>query len=284
MSGAEQCALTFGVPVDREEFDLHAGASDYLAAAGKAGTEGLWESQYERVANAAQTLIETAGRVGARVYRRAGLREIAAASGAFRTVILIAHFPGIMVRPEDFPNGVAPVLRRIAAHPLLRDHVRAGGDANQVADDLNRVVADRSLIAGLPRAVAQAATRSRAVGSVLCRDLLDEILENDIKPGNRVELFDGLHTLAEIEEAISALFTGTLDLALCNSDAISTFLELRRNNRLRILHWPDYVFPVPQIVKVEAALRRMQGDYARTRLQIEEEEHLGGPRRIIHVT
>lgn len=102
----------------------------------------------------------------------------------------------------------------------------------------------------LPTAVASAARRSRSIGRTLCRDMLDEYLCGFLAPGNRLEFFSGLCTPAEVDRAISAQFRGELDLALCHSEALATFLDLSRGDQLRHLHWPSLLHPVPQFLKV----------------------------------
>jgi hypothetical protein len=88
-------------------------------------------------------------------------------------------------------------------------------------------------------------------------------------------LFSGLCTPDEVDRAIFAEFDGELDLALCHSEALATFLDLRRGDRLRHLHWPTLLHPVPQLLKVTATLERLAtegGSYIEKRLLLEEAE------------
>jgi hypothetical protein len=142
-------------------------------------------------------------------------------------------------------------------------------------DALNAAITSRGILAALPTSIAQAVRRSRALEETLCRDVLDEALNGLIQPGNRLELSDGLHAPGEIESTIDKNFCGELDLALCNSSALATFIDLRREGRIRHLHWPDYLLPGPQYLKVEATLKLMAltgNRYIASRLLIEEEE------------
>ena len=119
-----------------------------------------------------------------------------------------------------------------------------------------------------------AGLNSVSVGRVLCRDLLDEALDGLIRQGNQIDLFDGLHSLGAAEAAIWQGFCGEIDLALCNSVAFSTYIDLRRNNRVRHLHWPDLIDPIPQFLLIAETLRRLSsknGSYCSVRLQLERE-------------
>src|SRR5262249_9420346 len=144
-----------------------------------------------------------------------------------------------------------------------------------VVDILNSAIEDMRLLDSLPKTIIAVARRSRSIAQTVCRDLLDEYLNGLLVPGNRLELFSDLCTPAEIDRAIFAEFYGELDLALCHSEALATFLDLRRGDRLRHLHWPSLVHPAPQLLKVSATLELLAehgGSYIEKRLLLEEAE------------
>jgi hypothetical protein len=113
------------------------------------------------------------------------------------------------------------------------------------------------------------------LGTTLCRDLIDEGLNGLVEPGNRMEFADGLYAPSDVEGALWLGFNGELDLAMCNSVALATLIDLRRGSQLRHLHWPQYVLPEPQYLKVAWTLREMAahgGNYIATRMEVEARE------------
>jgi hypothetical protein len=274
-----QCAVLFAIPVNWEEYDCLArqgSRSDYISGM-LAGHDpaSIWASDYRHVASAAQGLINTAQDVKAGICQKAALKDFFDATTRFQTVVLFAHWRGAMFRPSDLFGDLGDILYRMHRHPLLRRVQLKRRDEEAVVDALNELVEDLTLLDALPRSLAEAGRRSHTVGQTLCRDLIDEALSGVVIPGNRVELIDGLHTPADVEGALPGGFSGALDLALCNSEALATYIDLRRGNRVQHLHWPAVLSPIPQLLKVQKTLQLMAtfgGTYIDTRLSLEEAE------------
>jgi len=278
-SSAGGCAILFGIPVNREEFDCVArlsSRSDYMTGMlGGNDPASVWASDYQQVAGAAQQMIKTASELGTGIYQRAMIRDLADATARFQTIVLFAHWRGAMLRPRDLFGEIAAVINRMERHPVLQRVKPACRDLKGLVDALNEAIEEVTLLDSLPGSLGQAGRRSRTVGQTLCRDLIDEGLSGLVAPGNRVELFDGLHAPAEMETALYSGFSGEIDLALCNSEALATFLDLRRRNIIQHIHWPVVLHPLPQLLKVEKTLQLMArygGDYIQTRLSLEEAE------------
>ena len=274
-----KCALLFGIPITREGFERSAklGAqSDYMTGMLRGMNPALvWVEEYERVARAAQQLVSTARDLGARVYETATLSDFAAATNCFQYVVLFAHWRGAMFRQSDITGDIAAIFERMDQARLLSNIRSKRRDPDALVDALNEAIAEMTVLDQLPGAIAETGRRTRALGQTLCRDLLDELLFGLTLPGNRIELFDGPHDLNEMESALWISFSGELDLALCNSVALATFLDLRRQNTVRHLHWPDLLSPLPQFLKVRKTLELMAaygGGYIDTRLRVEEAE------------
>jgi hypothetical protein len=65
-----------------------------------------------------------------------------------------------------------------------------------------------------------------------------------------------------------------MDLAVCNSQALATLLDLRRRDTIRHLHWGNVVHPIPQLLSIAATLKRLaasKGSYISNRLELEAE-------------
>ena len=275
----EHCTLLFGTPVSRAEFDRacqRTPRSDYIANVVGDNPEEAWNRNYATVAATAEELITTAKNLGAVICREATLADFSYATAHAKIVILLAHFRGFdfseqdLLRPID--NVVAAIKSR--SHPALAYFDPVPHELTSLVDAFNVAVMERKLLSYLPRPLDIAGQDSTSVGRVLCRDLLDEALVGFVRPGNQVDLFDGLHSLGSLEAAMWDGFQGELDLALCNSVALATYIDLRRHNRVRHLHWPDIIDPVPQFVLIGETLRRLSyqgGSYISTRINLEKE-------------
>ncbi len=195
-------------------------------------------------------MIETAESLCVRVYRRSGLKEIAEATLQCDTVILFAHWRGYSVETselETYFEAVASRLQKNSGHPVGRVLGPIPRTAFDLAIRLNSIIMDGQLLQFFPSDIAEAGKSSPILGRTLSRDLIDELLEGTLPPGNRVELYDGLHTLAEFERSIYQGFEGELEIAMCYSKILATFLDMRRRGKIRHLHWPDLVLPLAAI-------------------------------------
>lgn len=273
------CAILFGTPVERMQFDsaTRNGPSDYIRGMLRGRFPDLvWAEDYAHVAQAAQRLITTARKLDVGVYEQATLNDLHMATQLFKYVIVFAHWRGIIFRQTDFVADFQVISERLNRHPELQKITLGNKTTEDLVNAFNGAMEDgQQLLETLPPSLAEAGRRSRVIGQTLCRDLIDEALAGLVNPGNRLELFDGLHTPDEVEASIWPDFTGELDFGLCNSAALATFLDLRRGNRISHLHWPDYLLPGPQFVKVETTLKQMAirgGGYIQARLMVEEAE------------
>jgi hypothetical protein len=275
----KDCTLLFATPVSREEFERaceRIPRSDYVAHVVGDNPEEAWNSSYANVVRAAQELIATAGALGAVIHREARLQDFAQATANATVVILLAHFRGFDFAEEDLIASREDLIRAIEtrAHPVLSYFRPRLSQPESWVDVLNEAVMNRDLLSYLPSPLRDSGELSVAIGRVLCRDLLDEALQGLVKTGNQVDLVDGLYTLGAMEAAIAQGFSGELDLALCNSEALGTYIDLSRGNQVHHLHWPDLIDPVPQLLLIAETLRRLSrsgGSYITARLNLESE-------------
>jgi hypothetical protein len=87
------------------------------------------------------------------------------------------------------------------------------------------------------------------------RDELDELFHGLLRPGNRLELFDGLHAKEVVDDALDQRFDGMLDLTTCNSTVLADFLARRRRQRLRTVQFPAEQEPWWAAQCIDLALR-----------------------------
>jgi hypothetical protein len=70
------------------------------------------------------------------------------------------------------------------------------------------------------------------------RDALDALFQGLLRPGNRLELYDGLHSKEAVEAAIAPTFEGVIDLTTCTSTVLADHVSAKRRFRLRTIQFP----------------------------------------------
>jgi hypothetical protein len=102
---------------------------------------------------------------------------------------------------------------------------------------LNAAISGNALLKYLPPGAGDSSRLAETLRFALMRDLLNESLGEKIAPGNRLELFDGLHAVDAVEDAIDSGFDGLLDLSMCHSNVLAVFIDRRRQGRITSFHW-----------------------------------------------
>jgi hypothetical protein len=283
-----RCAVLFALPLDRAGFDAVVRGEalpDYGRwLLGGNDADHVWERRYHRVAAAARHLADVAAAVDARVHPDATLDALHDASSRHDVLILIAHWRGWVVSEDDFRTDVHAVRDRLrAAAVAILPGLRAPTTSPaQLVRALNGVIESGALLTHLAPELAAVETDA-VVRATLGRDLLDEVLGDLVVPGNRVELYDGLHSPGAVEAAIDRSFRGEIDLATCTSRALASVISMRRGSAVHIVHTVGNIDPLPCCLLIAAALRHLQacgGPYAAARLFVEEAlgniEHVAG--------
>ena len=206
----------------------------------------------------AERLIELAASGGAAVFRQATLDDFSKASADHSVLIYFGHSRGFEVSEQDLPMFEAWRDRAqcYAGHPVLAalNECRSAHDA---ANAMTTLLTNRTLLPMLPPKVTEAIGTNDAMAWMIGRELIDDAFAGVIRPGNMVEMFDGLHSPGRFVDKIAASFRGELDLTMCHSIAVAAMLDLRRGGNIRHLHWPVSVDPAAQFMLVAAALREL---------------------------
>lgn len=264
---AETLALLVGVPSTIGDFVNRARAldSDYLLQYRPTGDDdnpeaslhAAWHARYGPIIGSPlSSLLETCSRLGLTAWPCATLDDVRTASTAHRVVVVLTHWKGSDVLFDDVSEHctVSDVAGRVrscdsplsrwlleridppqswwgklrrrklgsrALSTLLHDAVNNGPDTDASGDGL-----------AAPLAL-------RVTGRASRRDELDRILHGLIQPGNRIELFDGLHSPHTFAQAIDSEFAGLLDLAACTSTVLGDYVGRSRRGRLRVLQFAD---------------------------------------------
>ena len=255
--------LLFGLPLTVEDFVARFDAestcrSDFLSKydnhdlpppARNADRLRWWSSRYKT--NVADPLVKLAGEaiaLGCAVRERTTLSDLGAAARGDGVVIVVSHWKGPEFSNDDFLTGfngsLAGCLEAVD-HPLARTILQsmrpqhrwlpfAGriplNEREALRQSLNATIQDQETAGDLHYEL-DATRQARR------RDMLDGWLKGLIRPGNRLELFDGLHAADEISRAIWAEFTGVLDLTICTSTYLGDHLGRAAAQRFRTVQF-----------------------------------------------
>jgi hypothetical protein len=268
------CALLFALPLTREDYDAAVRGeclADYGSQLG-ADPDRIWDTKYARAAASGIALGKEAERMGAQVYWRANLNAISDASRHCRCLVIFAHMTGAYYRADQILD-LEGVRARVAdrAGPLQEWNAYEGSDVEHLVDALNSLIERRALLGGLPDMLKADGLRSPARGQALCRDQVDVWLEGLVEPGNRIELFDGLHSPFAFSAAVAPGFHGEIDLATCSLTVIAAVVEMERGFAITFSARAALTVPRPEFVATQKALRLFavaQGSYLDCRAKI----------------
>lgn len=286
-----EIALLFGIPVTKSDFLSRGSDSDFLAkyASEDGDSEGresrrkaVWESEYRRwVAEPLSLAARCGADIGATVDIQATLASLDRCSASHRVVIIFSHWKGpdilnddllpgsterIVERAADWDSALGRWLRQrlreegiidtpgprrarwslwgFAKRPrqTLRDILQAALDADVDDHDTDRGNVDQII-------------EHRQTRRTRRRDALDERFAGFLRPGNRLELFDGLHAKDAVEAVIAPAFDGVLDLTTCTSTILADYISGRRGARLRTVQFPAEQEPWWAALCVKATLQ-----------------------------
>jgi len=261
---ADRIGLLVGVAATFDDFVECAATSDYLLKFKPAENDpdrrlrlkAAWDETYNPMVGSPITeLIDQARRLGVTVFPRATLDDVRTASARCGVLIVLTHWKGSEILYEDISPACTTdmILDRARLHPgslaawmiektanhkgggwffrgrrkppsiikLLREAVELGWGT----EPRDRIVDAQEALSVTLRA------RRRAE--------IDKMFAGLICPGNRIELFDGLHTKEMFERAISQTFHGLLDLTTCTSTILADHVSRTRAASLRLIQFPE---------------------------------------------
>jgi hypothetical protein len=298
MTTARTCLL-FGFPLTPAEFAARLdptsplGSSDYLARFAAKGLDSLawrehldggWRTDYGPwAAEPYAALAERARTLGCEVRQAATLADLTAAARPGRILIVVSHWKGAAFMNDDFLPDLEAELS-----------LRLEGRSEPLAAWLRAALQPSPSLLGLwrksplgPRPALRAAITARirepppdGVGRMVelattraasRRELLDQWLAGLVRPGNRLELFDGMHTKEAVAEAMAGLEGGVLDLTVCTGAYLGDYVGSRNKNRFRTVQALLPQDPTEAAARLSAVLRltaQDSWDYLQARLEI----------------
>jgi len=269
----ELIAVLIGIPVDFEEFVSRVSISDWLAkfyqpnlTSGEQRTTlaVTWEEEYQPlVVRPFCQLIERAQNLGIEVSTKATLGDLENASGSKEVIVIFSHWKGPEILLGDLHDKLdrnalslqvaqrrEPIAQRIRTELDKLDGAtkqsivtrfvrrwlgRGSGSLHNIREILFTVI-EESLPEGAD--AIDEVIESRSVSQARSRDALDSLLTGFVRPGNRLELFDGMHSKEEIESSIAKGFSGVLDLTMCTSTYLADYLSAKRKQSIRTVQFP----------------------------------------------
>jgi hypothetical protein len=87
---------------------------------------------------------------------------------------------------------------------------------------------------------------------------MDGLFSGLLQPGNRLELFDGLHDCHSVARAIDQTYQGTLDLTTCTSTILADRIGQHHRWRFRIVQFSENQEPIYAASVLEATLALME--------------------------
>jgi hypothetical protein len=230
-----------------------------------------WRSEYEPlVAAPMQELINVADLEHVKVVRRATLADLRDVSSTAHIVILFAHWKGAEVLHEDIsrPSRAEDFLERVekASSPLglwLKLHLEQlchsrnstsrhiGGSwwwrfvdafkrpSPSLRDLLSEAISVYAKSKVAPTDGVDEVLVSTGTRAAQARDCIDDLFHGLVRPGNRLELFDGLHSKEDVESALCKDFNGILDLTTCTSTILADYVAAKRGHKFRTVQFPS---------------------------------------------
>lgn len=255
----DRIGIAIGVPTTFAEFRQRVATSDFLskyalaasADAPDAALREAWTRGYEPgVGRHLLAMLEAVGPLQVRICTGATLADIGHLSSECDVLIVLTHWKGSEVTFQDLRPGCS--LEAIAERARERSTPLACWLASRAQNHTRWWAALAGCKPPSPVALLQKCIRigwrGEATQDVVDgrsalpitlaawrRDELDAMLAGLLAPGNRIELFDGLHAKEQFEAAISRRFDGFLDLTTCISTVLGDYVSRQRRGALRML-------------------------------------------------
>jgi hypothetical protein len=281
----DDIAILIAVPLSKDDFLRRVRESDWLSKfldptldvqSLNRSLDERWAKEYfPLVAEPLLNLVDVARGLGAEVKTHVRLGDITEMSTNKGVIIIFAHWKGAEVTYDDISGSmnVQKFIDKAKASDTsiarwIVSHLDRQGSRKVRLDD----VLNDSLICELPHHAesdSPIVLEDNISRSSTRRDEIDTIFHGLLRPGNRLEFFDGLHDKVAVASAISPSFVGVLDLSACNSMVLGTYLAGRGHNRFRTVQFPkvvDFLWAAT-VVKGTLSLMAKGGfDYQEARL------------------
>lgn len=252
--------------------------------------EQAWANGYQGVASAVLDLIETARKVGIHTFDRPTIMDVRRATSRFSTVVLVGHWKGHTIAPRDIVGAPLSMMKALSRALDVRHHKLAEYLIEQVnnldswrspdlllqrdalATACNRAIDTNLLLSCEPLRSHLGAACSTNLSRALQRDLMTELFDGELLPGNRLELTDGMHSAPDVIDAVYSGFVGTLDFSACQSTVLADTAGLVAGERFLSFSNASQLEPRGRLALLKAtfnAWKELGGPYPSVRMSIE---------------
>jgi hypothetical protein len=282
------CALAIALPLDHDAFsaDLAAGTSHDFSSSTLRGTrpEVAWAKTGAPLAELCGGLLQLAETLGVKVLREARLGDLAALFRDHSVVTIVAHWRGALLVGADLRDEPSILLERIRAGtdplcrdlaerltPALTDPVLARPTLNDRRSAFAQLVNGTVIRSGRPLPGCVAPVPNGVMVAIddltlesLHRDRLDRSFPDLLRPGNRVELRDGLHSPASIAATVPSSWNGIVDFVICRSAYLAHTVKDRKPERQIITNVHEVIPGVRLRIQMELyrRLAKAERNYA----------------------
>jgi hypothetical protein len=222
--------------------------SDYVGRSAAVGSAAaIWSGGLSRVAKAIGSLAESATEFGVRVVLNARRQDLSELFKGCRVVTVLGHWRGPEIASRDLLLPPLELARRLSAgddeclallgQGLRKDWldvVAKGADDRQRRSRLAELLDER--LGREPALMRPPDGASWHMDAETLRHMnraaLDAVLPDGLVPGNRLELYDGLHAPDVIAGAVPETWAGIADLSSCQSAQLIEQIKQGRSDRV----------------------------------------------------
>jgi len=238
-----ECLIAIALPTSQEEFyNAQKGGAyqDFVKGIKGKKPEDIWKEKYIGIAKKLNEVMMLAEQSEMTVLPRFKLADLRGLN-SYTVVTIFAHWRDHKIKSHDIINV-----------PLLIDKILNSNDSvgyllKEIINTENTTHSSETLSKLLTKAVESGVflgfnekrdesipVFNRIELSYRSREILDQWCPDCIVPGNKLELYDGLHSINLIEENISKKFRGIIDFAVCDSALL--YKKIKNSNRRVIVN------------------------------------------------
>lgn len=252
----EHCALALAIPLNREDFFIQLDPNtnkDFVKSLNrkycKLKKDFLWKEIYEPTAKKVTEIAQKVKEKGVTVAINATLEDVEKLFKTFSVVTLVAHWRSSKFYPSDFiapdrlieilkkkSNPLTPKISNIFSHKCIDNIQKLKYIPNEV-ETINQILAknfnniinkDELFSASAKNQMNQLEPYDKDYRIYLNRLIIDDHFRDIIYPGNRIEFFDGFHSINNVAKAIPKNYEGIIDFTVCNSVLIGNIVKRHR--------------------------------------------------------
>lgn len=283
------CGLALALPTSLtavEQALVGGPYADYIGpSAGRGGASALWANSFRAVATAAEALAGSAGQRGVRVIENATLGDLAGLFQTCRVVTVVAHWRGPEFSKDDVIAGPEEIIDRLVHdHGELPTRLRAGFQGSwrnwlsaSASDEIRRSRLAELLntrLAQGPILLAPPPGTEWHMDLITLRHenraALDAWWPTAFRPGNRLELADGLHSAQSVSSTVPPWWDGIADFSNCRSAQLADLVKQNSPDRIVIAneHETKALSRIALLSVVYDLLSSGAGNYAAMRVAL----------------